>query len=182
MQKSAGTDFLPKRCSFRKMERVFKASNYIARKPKRLVEDKGILSIPNPQRPPPWIMPIQVYQILQLTMLNNSVTVTGLVGLCQVWHTMSRSLLMARDSLCGYAYCHVHWSSLLRFDATWYTDMLNWVYQCSDFVAWYVSAVIWFNGPRSIMSLFIFCILCGCYIHVNSWYRVREHDVRQSLG
>ena len=51
----------------------------------------------------------------------------------------------------------------------WYTDMLNWVYPCRDCVAWYVSAVSWFNGPRSIMSLFIFCILCGCYIHVNSW-------------
>jgi len=165
------------------MERVFKASNYIARKPKRLVEDKGILSIPNPQRPPPWIMPIQVYQILQLTMLNNSVTVTGLVGFCQVWHTMSRSWLMVRGSMCGYAYCHVHWTSLLRIlMSLWYTYMLNWVYHCRDFVAWYVSAVIWFNGPCPIMSLFIFCILCGCYIHVNSWYRVREHDVRQSLG
>ena len=49
MQKSAGTDFLPKRCSIRKVERVFNASNYITCIPKRLVEDKGILSIPNPQ-------------------------------------------------------------------------------------------------------------------------------------
>ena len=31
-----------------------------------------------------------------------------------------------------------------------------------------------FNGPRLIMSLSIFCILCGYYVHVNSWYRVMK--------
>ena len=40
---------LPKSCSIRKVEREFKVSNYIARKPKRLVEDKGLLSMPNPR-------------------------------------------------------------------------------------------------------------------------------------
>ena len=40
---------LPKSCSIRTVDREFRASNSIARHPKRLVEDKGILSLPTHQ-------------------------------------------------------------------------------------------------------------------------------------
>jgi len=40
---------LPKSSSIRKVESEFKSSNYMARKTKRLVGEKGILSTPNPR-------------------------------------------------------------------------------------------------------------------------------------
>jgi len=39
---------LPKSWSIRKIENEFEASNYLVRKAKRLVEEKGVLSTPNP--------------------------------------------------------------------------------------------------------------------------------------
>ena len=40
---------LPKSWSIRKIENEFEASNYLIRKAKRLVEEKGVLSTPNPK-------------------------------------------------------------------------------------------------------------------------------------
>jgi len=55
--------------------------------------------------------------------------------------------------------------NLFRPDATFFY-ILDWSYHCCDVVSWYACAVIWLNGPRHIMSLSIFCILCDYYIHV----------------
>ena len=68
---------LPKSCSIRTVDREFRASNSIARTPQRLVEDKGILCIPTPQFG-------TILSDITVDMLHNSVTVTGLVGFCQV--------------------------------------------------------------------------------------------------
>ena len=40
---------LPKTCSIRKVEKEFNVSNYMARKSKKLVQLKGVLSTPNPK-------------------------------------------------------------------------------------------------------------------------------------
>ncbi len=40
---------LPKSWSIRKIEKEFQASNYMARKSKKLVQEKGLLSTPNPK-------------------------------------------------------------------------------------------------------------------------------------
>ena len=55
--------------------------------------------------------------------------------------------------------------------STGYTDMLNWVYHCSDVISGYAFKVIWLRGPRTIMLLSILFLPCGYYIHVHSWCR-----------
>jgi len=56
--------------------------------------------------------------------------------------------------------------NLLKPDTT-LLYILNWSYHCSDVISWYACAVICLIGPRHILSLSIFCIVCDYYIHVN---------------
>jgi len=78
---------------------------------------------------------------------------------------------------CYYCYyCYFSDSyNLFRPDATL---LLYWTGHITAMMSYYGMSVLLFDllahVPCHIMSLSIFCILCGYYIHVNSGYRVMK--------